>query len=161
MIHKINEPKFEPEMHDSRGQTGKRPPISQEIQQPSNLATNPVVSSDNRVAAAYLSAAAVAAAAVQQQALAANQSLPSYVQPYSQSSRLATHPVNPFINNTEPHLGAHTNPSTSCNIYEAAPRPQTMMREEERPAHLSGSRAVPTWGTTTAPPSDNSTTVSR
>lgn len=37
MIHKINEPKFEPEMHDSRNQTGKRPPplpIPPESQQP-------------------------------------------------------------------------------------------------------------------------------
>lgn len=82
MIHKINEPKFEPEMHDSRSQTGKRPPPvhhSQQSKSPTNI-------SDNRHS-------------LTPQSLAANRSLPSFVQPYSQ--HLAGQPVNPFSRTAE------------------------------------------------------------
>lgn len=50
MIHKINEPKFEPEVHDSRSQTGKRPPplpVPAESQ-PQKRVQSPQFPSENR-----------------------------------------------------------------------------------------------------------------
>jgi len=44
MIHKINEPKFEPEMHDSRGQAGKRPPPLPVSQPTTTSSQSPVTS---------------------------------------------------------------------------------------------------------------------
>lgn len=106
MIHKINEPKFEPEMHDSRSQTGKRPPPVNHTHQPSS----PSSIGDIRQG-------------LHTQPLPTNRPLPSFV-PYGQ--QFAGQPINPFTNNPQTtHSKSHSN---------ADNQPPSMMMMKEEPA---------------------------
>lgn len=136
MIHKINEPKFEPEMHDSRSQTGKRPPP---VAVQSNVQQSTLASSNNDSRTPFLNVA-------QSHSLPANQTLPSFVQPFSQSPQLAGHPVNPFINNS-------LMLTKSITPTAADSKTKTMlMMEEERLGYLAAGGGVK------AMPADNNST---
>lgn len=92
MIHKINEPKFEPEVHDSRNQTGKRPPPAlhtSHLQSP----TSSSVDSGTTYRKSTNSPPLLAQKQQQQFSSNQNQSLPPFT---PSTSPLLTHPINPF-----------------------------------------------------------------
>jgi len=96
MIHKINEPKFEPEVHDSRNQTGKRPPPAlhtSHLQSP----TSSSVDSGTTYRKSTNSPPLLAQKQQQQFSSNQNQSLPPFT---PSTSPLLTHPINPFTYTT-------------------------------------------------------------
>lgn len=112
MIHKINEPKFEPEMHDSRSQTGKRPPPITLSEQQSKSPTNITES--------------------RKTFQSKKRPLPSFVQPYGQ--QLAGQPINPFSNNS---LAGHSKTAIAPDNYSTPAR--GMLKEEETSSYMNSS----------------------
>lgn len=155
MIHKINEPKFEPEVHDSRSQTGKRPPPAVHLQQQQQAAlqnTKPTIPDNGNHAQAQAAAnqaqvAAAAAAFLSVQSLPNNQ-LPPFIPPFTQSPQLAGHPINPFVNKTPtlPPTAVHHKP----NRFRENGFMMSSEKEETKPSYLSASNLAKT------PPADNS-----
>ena len=158
MIHKINEPKFEPEVHDSRSQTGKRPPPAVHLQQAqaqaqANLSNNnntkQTPDSRNKAASNQAQVAAAAAAFLAAQALPTN--LPTFVPQFAQS-QLASHPINPFLNQTPPGLPLVNKPTDrhSPSIGNIMSSPAAVKQEETKPSFVSSLTSK------TTPPSSSS-----
>lgn len=135
MIHKINEPKFEPEMHDSRSQTGKRPPplpvpieSQQPLQQPHHQPSHQQIHNQKqqKQSAKFVDQTHGAFASLNS-SFNSSPSVPpppSYFQPYSQSPLPSALPINPFINNQ---------PRTTAAVVDSSGRLHSTM--EEKPAY--------------------------
>lgn len=145
MIHKINEPKFEPDVHDSRSQTGKRPPPAVHLQQAqaqSNISNNnnnntkSTQESRNQAASNQAQVAAATAAFLAAQTLPTNHQLPTFVQPFAQS-QLASHPINPFITSGPPSLPLVNKPKDRNSPSVGRMLSSAPKHEETKPSYLS------------------------